>query len=306
MRNLVLVLSALALVAESALAGVVGKDGSEIPDEISAPAPDQARINFDIIYNSAGDIGATATLGGSASGWGSHFIAKWTNTTGANLRLTEFGFPCGGLGPVEWCVWICESMPGPPDTWDFGGVFTPAISDPTIVPPTIYTYVDLSARNIIIPPGLTFYWGYQNPGIGGQIPANGTETWAWYSANWDSDAGWGRTAVLQFAANWAQPSAIEVAAVSPHARLAGACPNPFNPRTKLIFTLPSAGYAVVTIYDARGTAVTRLVAETLGGGTHFVDWDGRDTYGASVPSGTYFCRLTTPWGVETKKLQLIR
>ena len=83
-------------------------------------------------------------------------------------------------------------------------------------------------------------------------------------------------------------------------------PNPFNPRTTLSFTLPAAGQVYMAIYDAKGQMVARLIDESLPAGAHTVDLDGRDAYGASMPSGTYFCRLTTSWGVETRKLQLIR
>jgi hypothetical protein len=83
-------------------------------------------------------------------------------------------------------------------------------------------------------------------------------------------------------------------------------PNPFNPRTTVSFTLSVSGHVAVAIYDARGMEVARLVDESLPAGAHTVDWDGRDAYGAAMPSGTYFCRLASPWGVETRKLQLIR
>jgi hypothetical protein len=83
-------------------------------------------------------------------------------------------------------------------------------------------------------------------------------------------------------------------------------PNPFNPMTTVSFTLPNAGHAVVAIYDAKGQMVVQLVDEVLAAGPHTVDWDGRDAYGASMPSGTYFCRLATSWGVETRKMSLLR
>jgi hypothetical protein len=85
-----------------------------------------------------------------------------------------------------------------------------------------------------------------------------------------------------------------------------ALPNPFNPRTTLCFTLSAATHAAVAIYDARGMEVVRLVDELLDAGAHTVDWDGRDAFGASMPSGTYFCRLTASWGTQTAKLQLVR
>lgn len=83
-------------------------------------------------------------------------------------------------------------------------------------------------------------------------------------------------------------------------------PNPFNPRSTVSFTLPSAGHAVVEIFDAKGRLVAQLVDEVLAAGRHAHDWDGRDAHGAAMPSGTYFCRLTTAWGVETRKMGLIR
>ena len=70
--------------------------------------------------------------------------------------------------------------------------------------------------------------------------------------------------------------------------------------------LPEAGHAVVAIYDAKGQMVARLIDESLAAGAHTVDWTGVDAYGRSLPSGTYFCRLTTAWGVETRKLSLLR
>ncbi|MBK8167043.1 MAG: T9SS type A sorting domain-containing protein [bacterium] len=83
-------------------------------------------------------------------------------------------------------------------------------------------------------------------------------------------------------------------------------PNPFNPRTTVSFTLPAAGHALVTIHDAKGRLVARLVDQPLPAGAHTADWDGQDAFGVPMPSGTYFCRLTTPWGVETRKMSMLR
>jgi hypothetical protein len=83
-------------------------------------------------------------------------------------------------------------------------------------------------------------------------------------------------------------------------------PNPFNPRTTVSYALPAAGNATLTIHDARGVEVTRLVDGSMAAGAHAVDWTGVDAVGRALPSGTYFCRLATPWGVETRKMSLIR
>ncbi len=101
-------------------------------------------------------------------------------------------------------------------------------------------------------------------------------------------------------------SVVEVAALPSAATSLAVFPNPFNPRTTLNFTLPAAGHATLTIYDARGSEVVRLVDESLPSGAHGVDWTGVDAVGRALPSGTYFCRLTTSSSVATRKVQLVK
>ena len=190
---------------------VVGKDGSTLP-LIDNPQQNGSRVPADVEYNTTGTIDSPATTGGSATGWGSYFITNWTNGTGADVRLVEFGWPCGGPGPVDWVVWMSAVLPGAPGTQTYTGPFTPASSDPATNPPGPYSYIDVFAANIVVPAGMTIYFGYENPGIGGQVPTNGVETWAWWNGAWDPDSGWNRTAVLQLKANYlgvaAEPSTL--------------------------------------------------------------------------------------------------
>lgn len=204
MKKLMLLFAILAI-ASLALAadGIVGKKGQTLPIRDIPDQPAQPSSRADVEYNTTGVMDEPATLGGSASGWGTYFIAAWTNVTGQDVTLAEFGWPCGGAGPVEWVVWITSGeMPGVPGTQTFTGTFTPASDDASTIPPAPYSYIDVSAANMVIPPDQVMFWGYENPGIGGQIAANGTETWAWYDNMWDPDSGWGRTAVLQFKGNY--------------------------------------------------------------------------------------------------------
>jgi hypothetical protein len=83
-------------------------------------------------------------------------------------------------------------------------------------------------------------------------------------------------------------------------------PNPFNPRTTVRFTLPAAGNVQAVIYDVRGRLVARLVDGRLDAGVRSYEWGGTDIFGRALPSGTYFCRLSTPWGTGTRKLVLLR
>lgn len=163
----------------------------------------------DFEYNTGLTMDIEPTLGGSATGWGEWFLATVENDTGNDLLLIEFGFPCAGppTGTYGWVVWtdIGELAPpaGEADTAEYYGTFTPVDPDPETWPPTVYTYVDVSAANVIIPAGNYFCWGYDVTGMGGQVEYNGVETWGWYGGIWESDEPWGRTAVIQVKADFA-------------------------------------------------------------------------------------------------------
>jgi flagellar hook capping protein FlgD len=83
-------------------------------------------------------------------------------------------------------------------------------------------------------------------------------------------------------------------------------PNPFNPMTKVVFTLPRDSRVVVDIYDMRGRRVHRLVDDSFGPGLHEVDWTGRDDNGREVSAGVYFSRMRTEDFEQTRKMTLVR
>jgi len=60
------------------------------------------------------------------------------------------------------------------------------------------------------------------------------------------------------------------------------------------------------IYDAAGRLVRVLVAGSLPGGTYAEPWNGKDSRGASVASGIYFCRLDAGSFSQTRKMILLR
>ena len=75
-------------------------------------------------------------------------------------------------------------------------------------------------------------------------------------------------------------------------RLGPAWPNPFNPSTTISYSLRRAGHIRLGIYDLRGRLVRLLVDGPQTAGEHDVSWQGRDRFGAAVPSGAYFARMT--------------
>ncbi len=105
----------------------------------------------------------------------------------------------------------------------------------------------------------------------------------------------------------ASASAVGPAGQSPKVPvLSQNCPNPFNPRTSLRFDLPQAGYVRLSVFDVAGRVVRTLVDEGMSQGSHEVAWDGLDSAGRAVGSGTYLARLSFGGRVETVRMGLVR
>lgn len=88
--------------------------------------------------------------------------------------------------------------------------------------------------------------------------------------------------------------------------LVGARPNPFNPRTQIVFELQRAQSVELRIVDPRGRAVRTLSTERYDAGRHAVRWNGHDDAGRDVASGVYLAVLRTADGTESRPLVLVR
>jgi len=85
-----------------------------------------------------------------------------------------------------------------------------------------------------------------------------------------------------------------------------ASPNPFNPQTRLQFTLKSADDVTLRIYDIHGRLVTTVIDGQQSPGLHEALWDGRDDNGRQVASGVYFAALNANQRVFTRKLVMLK
>jgi hypothetical protein len=258
----------------------------------------------DVEYSTTGALDTPATLGGDRDGWGTEFITRWDNLTGNDVMIEEFGWPCGGWWSQFWYVWITDTPPADPYTLEYFGSFVATSEDDTEWPPSIYTYVGVSDEGIVIPAGASMYFGYGNPGMGGQISFNGVETFSWLDDAWDMDGDFGRTAVMQFKGSFSNLSAVGETPRS--AALLGNHPNPFNPATTLTFSLPRDMVVKLDVYSLQGRLVRRLLQSRLEVGTHRVIWNGEDLQGSPAPSGTYLARLVTEDGLEVHKMVLAK
>jgi hypothetical protein len=88
--------------------------------------------------------------------------------------------------------------------------------------------------------------------------------------------------------------------------LAGASPNPFNPATRIIYSLGARGPVRLAIYSPSGDLVRMLVDGTQDAVVHQVEWDGRDDAGRELATGIYLARLIADSFSASRKLVLLK
>ncbi|MGH7682325.1 MAG: FlgD immunoglobulin-like domain containing protein, partial [Candidatus Eiseniibacteriota bacterium] len=88
--------------------------------------------------------------------------------------------------------------------------------------------------------------------------------------------------------------------------LAAARPNPFGARAQLAYGLPQGGKVRLAVFDVQGRRVATVVDRVEPAGWRSVVWDGRNSAGQLVASGTYFERLEVEGVVQIKKMVIAR
>jgi hypothetical protein len=85
-------------------------------------------------------------------------------------------------------------------------------------------------------------------------------------------------------------------------------PNPFNPTTRITYSIPKPSQVVIKLFDIIGNEIKTLVNEEKPAGSYEITW-----YAETLPSGVYFYQLqAVPTGrqagsfVETKKMILLK
>jgi len=78
-------------------------------------------------------------------------------------------------------------------------------------------------------------------------------------------------------------------------------PNPFNPITKIEFSLPEAVDVKLVIYNIMGQRIETLINNRLEAGIHSYRWDASE-----YPSGIYFTRLRAGSFTDAKKMILLK
>ncbi|MGD8394679.1 MAG: FlgD immunoglobulin-like domain containing protein, partial [Candidatus Eiseniibacteriota bacterium] len=82
-------------------------------------------------------------------------------------------------------------------------------------------------------------------------------------------------------------------------------PNPFNPQTRIDFTLDQPGMVELAVFDVAGRLIATLHRGELDRGAHQVTWNGRTDHG-TAPAGRYFYVLETPAGQVSRSMILLK
>jgi hypothetical protein len=86
-------------------------------------------------------------------------------------------------------------------------------------------------------------------------------------------------------------------------------PNPFNPMTRIAYTIPENAGSVpvqIRVYDIAGRLVRTLVSTHQGPGYHDAAWNGRDAAGNESRSGIYMVRVQAGNWTDVQKVSLLK
>jgi hypothetical protein len=78
-------------------------------------------------------------------------------------------------------------------------------------------------------------------------------------------------------------------------------PNPFNPSTKITYSIPERENVSLKVFDLLGSEVVELVKGEIETGTYDINFNA-----SNLPSGVYFYRLQAGSFVQTRKMILLK
>ena len=78
-------------------------------------------------------------------------------------------------------------------------------------------------------------------------------------------------------------------------------PNPFNPSTTILFSIPEYGFTTINIFDNNGRKLETVANKFLNAGDFSIIWNAFD-----YPSGIYLIRMECGMFAQTQKMVLIK
>lgn len=109
------------------------------------------------------------------------------------------------------------------------------------------------------------------------------------------------TATIDYAAKRGGSTSLTSTTLPTEFKLDVNYPNPFNATTEIQYALPEDAFVTLTVFDALGREVTRLVDGPVSSGYHSITFDASD-----LPTGNYFYRMEAGAFVEVHQMALIK
>ena len=85
-----------------------------------------------------------------------------------------------------------------------------------------------------------------------------------------------------------------------------AFPNPFNPNTKIEFSVLKQAPVSVRVYDVHGREVAKLVDESMSPGVYRVASNGKTGDGRDLASGIYFAQIQSGASRQSVRLTMLK
>ena len=83
-------------------------------------------------------------------------------------------------------------------------------------------------------------------------------------------------------------------------------PNPFNPSTKISYSITNKEYVNIDIFDVSGNKVIELFNGYKSAGAYSIDWNGKNEKGIQVSAGVYLYSIKAGSFRQTKKMILLK
>lgn len=86
-------------------------------------------------------------------------------------------------------------------------------------------------------------------------------------------------------------------------------PNPFNPSTLIVFSIPNEltnQYTELKIFDIQGSLIATLVNQKLATGKYVVRWEGKNQNNQNVASGVYIYNIKVGEKIKSGKMNLLK
>ncbi len=139
-------------------------------------------------------------------------------------------------------------------------------------------------------------WTIQNSGT-----ANLLTSVDFIDSNYATVGGWGGTVLRTTNGGVTYVKEEKTYEIPDNYFLSNNYPNPFNPATKIKYSVPQLSDVVIKVFDILGNELETLVNNEKPAGTYEITWNA-----VSLPSGIYFYQIRAGDFVQTKKMTLLK